>query len=62
VCNHDNGKTRFFGIISKEKLLQDLEQSRILYSSKNQEKFRVVPLERFAFEELLQLMAKMERI
>lgn len=60
VCNHDNGSTRFFGIISKEKLLKALQFSKKMYSKKNQEYFRIVGLEKFEFLEMINLMDKME--
>ncbi|PIN73212.1 hypothetical protein COV20_03195 [Candidatus Woesearchaeota archaeon CG10_big_fil_rev_8_21_14_0_10_45_16] len=62
VCNHKDGFSRFFGIISKEELLKELEISRRLYSRKNQEYFRVIPLEKFRFDELEKLLEKMERV
>lgn len=62
VCNHENGKSRFFGLISKEELLNALQEAKVLYSKRNQEKFRVVPLEKFRFEDLMELLAKAERV
>lgn len=62
VCNHNNGYSRFFGAISKEKMIERLESSKRLYSKKNQEFFRVIGLEEFKFSELVELMGKMERI
>ena len=62
VCNHDNGQARFFGIISKQHLLNALQMSPVLYSRKNQEKFRIVHLDRFKFEDLVQLLEKMEKV
>ena len=62
VCNHNNGHARFFGIISKEKLILELEHSKVLYSPKNQENFRVIPLEKFDFGELVALIKRMERV
>ncbi len=62
VCNHDNGYSRFFGIISKEKMIAKLELSKRLYSKKNQEFFRVLGLEEFKFMELVKLMDNMERV
>ena len=61
VCNHADGSTRFFGVISKANLLLELEQSRVLYSPKNQEKFRIIPLGSFREDTLLSLLASMER-
>lgn len=60
VCNHEDGLTKFYGIISKEELLHALEHSRVLYSRKNQEKFRVIPLQRFQFQKLQELFAQIE--
>ncbi len=62
VCHQENGTVQFLGIISKDSLIRALENSPVLYSRKNQEKFRVIPLERFEFEKLLQLLEKIERV
>jgi len=62
VCNHDNGFSKFFGIISREALLEAVSDGKRLYSKKNQEYFRVIPLEKFSYEELVSLIEKMERI
>ena len=62
VCNHDKGHSKFFGIISKERLLSALEVSPKMYSRKNQENFRIIPLQKFKFENLKELMEKMERV
>ena len=60
VCNHENGFTKFYGIISKEELLRALEHSPVLYSRKNQEKFRVINLERFKLDKLQLLLHSLE--
>ncbi len=60
VCNHENGNTKFYGIISKEELLRALQFSPILYSRKNQEKFRVIPLERFKYDKLKNFLMEIE--
>lgn len=62
VCNHENGLTRFFGIISKERMIERLESSKRLYSKKNQEFFRVLELQEFQYSELLNLLKRMERV
>ncbi|HLC89040.1 MAG TPA: hypothetical protein VJG49_03310 [Candidatus Nanoarchaeia archaeon] len=62
VCNHTDGYTRFFGAISKEKLLASLEKSARKYSARNQEYFRVVDLKEFPFAALVQLLEQMEKI
>lgn len=62
VCHQENGTVNFLGIISKDSLLRALENSPVLYSRKNQEKFRVIPLERFGFDDLVELMEKMEKV
>ncbi len=56
VCNREQGHTKFFGVISKEKMLQVLRLSQRLYSRKNQECFRVIPLDYFSYENLLALL------
>ena len=60
VCTQEAGKVCFLGAISKSDLLGNLERSAVKYSSKNQEKFRVVQLEEFSLEELQALWGKME--
>lgn len=62
VCHQESGTVQFLGIISKDSLLRALGNSPILYSRKNQEKFRVIPLERFGFEELVGLMKELEKV
>lgn len=62
VCNHLNGHAKFFGIISKEDLLNGLEEAKVLYSPKNQEKFRVVSLDLFKFSLLQELMGNMDKV
>ncbi len=52
VCNHADGFSRFFGIISKEEMLNELENSPRLYSKNNQEYFRIIPLEKFSLDNL----------
>ena len=61
VCNHENGLTKFYGIISKEELLRALQFAPTLYSRKNQEKFRTIPLERFKFNLLQEIIKKIEK-
>lgn len=62
VCHQENGKVQFLGIISRDSLLRALENSPVLYSRKNQEKFRVIPLERFGFDDLVELMEQMDNV
>tara|TARA_Y100000310_G_scaffold344805_1_gene459638 strand:+ start:2109 stop:2675 length:567 start_codon:yes stop_codon:yes gene_type:complete len=62
VCNHDKGYSKFFGIISREELLAAVSDGKRLYSKKNQEYFRVIPLEKFNYEKLVSLITKMEKI
>ncbi|MAF99354.1 MAG: hypothetical protein CMH61_01970 [Nanoarchaeota archaeon] len=62
VCHNDNGNVRFFGIISKHNLMTQLEISPRLHSRKNQEYFRVIPLEHFKYDTLVSLLAKMDRV
>ncbi|MBU0457611.1 MAG: hypothetical protein ABH824_04790 [Nanoarchaeota archaeon] len=60
VCNHDNGLTKFFGIISKEKLLATLELSKRMYSKMNQEYFRIIDLKKFNFSDMIEVIDKMD--
>lgn len=60
VCQRQGNVTSFFGMISKEELLIELERSKRLYSPKNQEYFRVVPLEKFRMELLHEMLEEME--
>jgi len=62
VCNHDQGDSKFFGIISREDLLEAVADGRRLYSKNNQEYFRVIPLEFFSYEKLISLFENMEKI
>jgi len=62
VCNHDNGLTKFFGVISKENLFRELGQSERKYSAKNQEYFRLIPLEKFEFQSLQKLLDAAEKV
>ncbi len=56
ACYEENGRVSFLGIISKEELLAELEKSKRKYSPLNQEYFRVIPLEKFSDELLLELL------
>ena len=47
-------------IISKGELLEELGKSRRLYSPKNQEHFRTLPLDKFGFGELRRFLEKLE--
>jgi hypothetical protein len=49
VCSQDKGKVKIYGIISKDVLLKELAMSKIMYSRKNQEYFRVLAFEKFSF-------------
>jgi hypothetical protein len=60
VCFQEKGKVRLYGAISKEELMKELGKARSLYSKNNQEHFRTVSLERFALQNLLELIGKME--
>ena len=62
VCQELDGLTRFFGTISKSDLLVALEKSQRLYSARNQEHFRVVPLENFSLDTLHELLQKVEKV
>ena len=62
VCNHDNGLSKFFGLISKENLFRELGQSERKYSAKNQEYFRLIPLEKFEFQSLQKLLDAAEKV
>lgn len=56
ACWRQGSEVSFLGMISKEELLAELAKSRRLYSSKNQEYFRVVPLEKFKLELLGEML------
>lgn len=62
VCHNKEGIVRFYGIISQERLLTCMEESKRLYSPLNQEYFRTIPLEEFKFDELISLLNKVEKI
>lgn len=62
VCSQDKGQVRIYGIISKENLLRELEISKRMYSPKNQEHFRVVPLEKFEFSKLQEFLGSLDGV
>ena len=62
VCTFENHTVRFLGMMSKVELLQALQKSEVKYSPKNQEQFRVIPLEKFRLPELYALLSKMDTI
>lgn len=62
VCSQDKGKVRIYGIISKESLLKELEISKRMYSPKNQEHFRVIPLEKFEFQKLQEFLGCLDGV
>ena len=62
VCNHENGLAKFFGAIIKSDLLSALGNSKRLYSVRNQECFRVLPLELFTLKQLNELIEKAEKV
>ena len=61
VCQELAGVTRFYGMIAKEELLSELAVSRRLYSARNKEYFRVVPLEKFQLDLLKEMLGRMEK-
>ncbi len=62
VCYEENGHVKFLGIISKQDLLTNLTTSKRLYSPRNQEYFRVLPLATFSSELLESFLGTLERI
>ena len=62
VCSQEKGKVKFYGIISKEDLLDTLQKSQRRYSPKNQEWFRIVPLAEFKFEPLVDLINSLNAV
>lgn len=56
VCSQNKGQVNFHGAISKADLLQELANSPVKYSPKNQERFRVVPLKKFTQESIQKLL------
>ncbi len=56
VCSQKKGRVIFYGAISKNDLLQELTNSSVKYSAKNQEKFRIIPIEKFTKELLHKLL------
>ncbi len=61
VCHNDDGMSRFMGIISKVDLLSSLEQSEVKFSKKNQEKFRLIPLENFSYDNLIGMLDGLDK-
>lgn len=62
VCNNKNGQVTFLGLITKENLLQELEQSEKRYSPANQEYFRTIPLEKFSLVDLEEFLERIEKV
>ena len=62
VCHNENGCVKFYGIISKEKLLTEMELAKRMYSKMNQEYFRTVSLDHFSFQEMINLIERMDKI
>ena len=62
VCHNKDGVVRFYGITSKGRLLECMENAKRLYSPLNQEYFRTIPLSEFGFEKLSVLLEKCERV
>jgi len=61
VCSQKKGRVIFYGAISKKDLLQELTNSPVKYSAKNQEKFRIIPIEKFTKELLQKLLQESAR-
>lgn len=62
VCYNDGGRVSFLGEMEKRRLLEELGNSRRLYSRNNQEYFRIVGLGKFSFEKLRGLLERMEGV
>jgi len=62
LCNHSDGLTTFYGLISKEELLKELQKSERKYSKNNQEYFRTIPLSKFSLENLQNLLEKIDKV
>ncbi len=62
VCQEVDGVVQFFGLIEKQELMLELEKSQRLYSARNQEYFRVVPLDKFTMNSLRELLEKLEKV
>ncbi len=61
VCSQKKGRVIFYGAISKQDLLDELTKSPVKYSAKNQEKFRIIPIEKFTKELLQKLLQESDR-
>jgi hypothetical protein len=62
VCHNKDGVVRFYGIISKNRLLECMGNVVRKYSPLNQEYFRTIPLDEFKFDLLSVLLEKMEKV
>ena len=62
VCNNSNGKVKFYGLINKDNLMQELSYSSRVYSKKNQEFFRRIPLHKFEFTDLVCLIEELDKV
>lgn len=62
ACYVEKNIVKFLGMLGKERLLEELSNSRRLYSKLNQEYFRVVELRKFSFSRLRDWLERMERV
>jgi len=62
ACTHENGVVKFYGVISKQILMESLEKSRRIYSKQNQEYFRVVSIEKFSLEGMDELLENCDKV
>ncbi|MBI2572719.1 hypothetical protein HYV86_02575 [Candidatus Woesearchaeota archaeon] len=62
ACYEENGQVLFLGIITKLDLLANLTTSKQLYSPRNQEYFRVLPLSSFSQDTLRQFLQILDKI
>lgn len=60
ACCNVEGRVRFFGLIGKKELLEELKASPKLYSKVNQECFRVARLEKFSLRKMGEWMGELE--
>jgi len=62
VCHLEKDLVKFLGLISKEEMLRELQNSPRLYSPRNQEHFRVIKLEKFSLVQLEEFLHGLEKI
>ncbi len=62
ACHNSNGNVMFLGMIEKRRLLEELSNSRRIYSKMNQEYFRTTGLDKFRFDRMMNWISDLEKV